>query len=60
MFCTLTSLTLNKLILMFLTQIAIFVQTTFIDLIFPYPIPFNIQFFITQYLLPLWNNFLSN
>ena len=59
-FCTLISLTSNKLLLIFLTLIAIFIQTTFMDLILPYPIHFNTHYFITQYLFPLWNNFFSN
>ena len=47
-FCTLISLTSNKLLLIFLTLIAIFIQITFIDLILPYPIHFITKYFITK------------
>ena len=52
-FCTLISLTSNKVLLFLLILLAVFIQITFIDLIFPYPIHFDTKYFITQYLIPL-------
>ena len=59
-FRTLSSLTPNKLLLIFLTLIAILFKLPFIDLILPYPNHFNTKNFTTQYLFPLWHKFFSN
>ena len=50
-FCTLISLTSNKLLLIFLTLNAILIQITFIDVILPYPIHFNTKYF--YYTIPV-------
>ena len=55
--CTLISFTTNKVLLIILTTITVFLQITFIDLILPYPINFNTKHILPQYLFPLVNNF---
>ena len=59
-FCTLISFTSNRLLLIFPTLPAIFIQITFIDLILPYPIHFITQYVIKHYLFSLSNTFFSN
>ena len=59
-FCTLLSLTSNKVLLLLLTLLAVFIQITFTHLILPYPIHFDTNYFITQYLFPLWHTFSPN
>ena len=59
-FCTLTLFTSNKVLLIILTILTILVQIAFVDIIIPYPINFNTQYLITQYLFPLWNKIFHN
>ena len=59
-FCTLTLLTTNKVLLLFLTIFTILIQISFIDIIIPYPINFNTQYLITQHLIPFWNKIFYN
>ena len=59
-FCTLISLISNKVLLLLLTLLAVFIQITFIDLILPCPIHFDTKYFFTQYLFPFWHKFFPN